>query len=73
VKPVIVTDKRRSKIQKGKQKVVHTSTRKHDFNNLNISTPLVFSSKGPDMTREREDSEQNANGLGRQDPILELP
>jgi hypothetical protein len=73
VKPVIVTDKKRSKIQKGKQKVVHTSTRKHDFNNLNISTPLVFSSKGPDMTREKEDSEQNANGLGRQDPMLELP
>jgi hypothetical protein len=37
----------------------------HDFNNPNIFTLLVFSSKGPDMTREKEDSEQNANGLGK--------
>ena len=65
MKPVIVTDKRQSKIQKGKQKVVHTSTTKHDFNNLNIFTPLVFSLKGPGMTREKKDSEQNVNGLGK--------
>ena len=57
IKPAIVTDKRRSRIQKGKQKVVHTSIVEHDFNNLNISTPLVFSSRGPDMTREKEDLE----------------
>jgi len=57
MKPAIVTDKRRSRIQKGKQKVVHASIAEHDFNNLNVSMPLVFSSRGPDMTREKEDSE----------------
>ncbi|KAG6782216.1 hypothetical protein POTOM_011610 [Populus tomentosa] len=56
VKLVIVIDKRQSRNQKGKQKVVHTSITEYDFNNLNISTPLIFSSRGPDMTREKEDS-----------------
>ncbi|KAJ6981101.1 hypothetical protein NC653_024480 [Populus alba x Populus x berolinensis] len=54
VKPFIVTNKRQSRIQKEKQKVVHAFIAKHDFNNLNISMPLVFSLRGPDMKREKK-------------------
>jgi len=65
LKPVIATYKRQGRIPKRKQKVVPTSTTEHDFNNPTIFMPLVFSLKGLDMTREKEDSEQNANGLGK--------
>jgi GH25 family lysozyme M1 (1,4-beta-N-acetylmuramidase) len=65
LRPVIATYKRQGRIPKRKQKVVPTSTTEHDFNNPTIFTPLVISLKGLDMTREKEDSEQNANGLGK--------